>query len=237
MVRQPRYTKDEHARLGNEIYEQQVRSHVESANHGRIVAIDVDSGSGRRHIKCVGALVGTEARRTDLVRSRGLSGRASLRPACRDGISVIVGTVNANIEAIIQLSVADAHGEWHDLEGVIDTGFSGFITLPGTVISVFAPPWICRQEAQLADGSLQTFDVYSAAVRWRAEVRTVEVEAADVQPLVGMGCLASGHARLVFRGMGHVHINACHEKSPTGSTFFRFWTSARRRTAHPRDIS
>ncbi len=43
-TRQPRYSKEEHSRRGMEIYDQQVRRQVESANQGRIVAIDVDSG-------------------------------------------------------------------------------------------------------------------------------------------------------------------------------------------------
>ena len=43
-VRQPRLSKEEHARLGADIYEQRVRPQVESGNHGRIVAIDVDTG-------------------------------------------------------------------------------------------------------------------------------------------------------------------------------------------------
>ena len=38
-VRQPRYSKEEFARRGNEIYESQVRSQIEKDNHGRIVAI------------------------------------------------------------------------------------------------------------------------------------------------------------------------------------------------------
>lgn len=43
--RQPRYSKEEHARRGTEMYEQQVRRQVEAGNHGKIVAIDVDSGA------------------------------------------------------------------------------------------------------------------------------------------------------------------------------------------------
>jgi hypothetical protein len=43
-TRQPKYTKEEHARLGGQIYEQRVRAQVEDGNRGRIVAIDVDSG-------------------------------------------------------------------------------------------------------------------------------------------------------------------------------------------------
>jgi hypothetical protein len=37
-VRQPRYSKEEFARRGDEIYESQVRQQVEEGNHGKIVA-------------------------------------------------------------------------------------------------------------------------------------------------------------------------------------------------------
>jgi hypothetical protein len=42
--RQPRYSAEEHARKGIDLYEQQVRPKVENGNLGRIVAIDVDGG-------------------------------------------------------------------------------------------------------------------------------------------------------------------------------------------------
>jgi hypothetical protein len=44
-VRHPRYSKDEFARRGDEIYETQVRPQVEVGNHGRIVAIDIETGA------------------------------------------------------------------------------------------------------------------------------------------------------------------------------------------------
>jgi hypothetical protein len=44
-VRQPRYSKEEFARRGDEIYESQVRPQVEEGNHGRIVAIDIETGA------------------------------------------------------------------------------------------------------------------------------------------------------------------------------------------------
>src|SRR3954447_6957656 len=43
--RQPRYDKDEHARRGADRYEQQVRPQVEAGNHGKVVALDVDTGT------------------------------------------------------------------------------------------------------------------------------------------------------------------------------------------------
>lgn len=44
-VRQPRYSKEEFARRGDEIYESQVRSQVEADNHGKIVAINIETGA------------------------------------------------------------------------------------------------------------------------------------------------------------------------------------------------
>lgn len=43
--RQPRLSKEDHARLGTEIYDQRVRPQVERDNQGKIVAIDVETGA------------------------------------------------------------------------------------------------------------------------------------------------------------------------------------------------
>ena len=43
--RKPHYSKEEHARRGSIIYEQQVRPQIEAGHEGKIVAIDVDTGS------------------------------------------------------------------------------------------------------------------------------------------------------------------------------------------------
>jgi hypothetical protein len=44
-VRDPRYSKEEFAQRGDEIYESQIRSQVEEGNHGKIVAIDLETGA------------------------------------------------------------------------------------------------------------------------------------------------------------------------------------------------
>lgn len=44
-VRQPRYSKEEFAKRGDEIYETQVRSQVEANGCGKIVAIDIETGA------------------------------------------------------------------------------------------------------------------------------------------------------------------------------------------------
>jgi hypothetical protein len=45
-VRQPRYSKEEFARRGDEIYESQVRQQIdEISDRGKIVAIDIETGA------------------------------------------------------------------------------------------------------------------------------------------------------------------------------------------------
>jgi hypothetical protein len=44
-VRQPRYSKEEFAQRGDALYESAVRQQVEEGNHGRIVAIDIETGA------------------------------------------------------------------------------------------------------------------------------------------------------------------------------------------------
>lgn len=43
--RQPRYSSEEFARRGTEIYETRLRALVQPGNHGRILAIDIESGA------------------------------------------------------------------------------------------------------------------------------------------------------------------------------------------------
>ncbi|RFP63159.1 MAG: hypothetical protein BJG00_000635 [Limnothrix sp. CACIAM 69d] len=43
-IRQPRYSKEEFARRGDQIYQTQIRPQVEPGSHGKIVAIDIETG-------------------------------------------------------------------------------------------------------------------------------------------------------------------------------------------------
>lgn len=43
-TKQPRYSKEEFAHLGDELYESKVRPQVEAGNEGKIVAIDLETG-------------------------------------------------------------------------------------------------------------------------------------------------------------------------------------------------
>ena len=117
------------------------------------------------------------------------------------------GTVTADLEPLLRLTVHDAGGTPHDLEAVVDTGFNGFLTLPPAVIAALGLPWLCRQQGQLADGSLLTFDVHVATVIWHGQPRGVEVEAADAQPLLGMAMMRGSELRIQVEAGGSVTIS------------------------------
>jgi hypothetical protein len=43
-IHQPRYSKEEFAQIGDQIYETQIRPKIEADNQGKIVAIDIETG-------------------------------------------------------------------------------------------------------------------------------------------------------------------------------------------------
>lgn len=102
---------------------------------------------------------------------------------------MITGAVNANREATIRLVISGSSGHQQEIEVIIDTGFTGYLTLPPILVQALGLAWLCRQPGILADGSIEVFDVYIGTVIWDGQPRTVEVEAADTEPLVGMTLL------------------------------------------------
>ncbi len=44
-LRQPRYSKEEFAQRGDEIYDRDIRPQVEADNQGKFVAIDIETGA------------------------------------------------------------------------------------------------------------------------------------------------------------------------------------------------
>src|SRR5206468_11066605 len=97
---------------------------------------------------------------------------------------------------LLRLIVRDVGGQPRDVETVIDTGFNGFLTLPPALIAALGLPWLCRQQGQLADGSLLAFDVYVATVDWHGQPRSAEGEAADARPPLGMALLPGPALRI-----------------------------------------
>ncbi len=77
---------------------------------------------------------------------------------------MILGYVNANREAIVQFAVLGENQTRLGIKAVIDTGYTGSLTLPPTLITDLELIWYTRQEGILGDGSVCMFDVYEVSV-------------------------------------------------------------------------
>jgi clan AA aspartic protease len=103
--------------------------------------------------------------------------------------AVTTGIVKANRDPVIGVRIRDIHGQEHDIEAVVDTGFNGFVTLPRVLISSLRLPWYGFNRATLADGSEQVIESYEAIILWNGSDVAVPVNELETMPLVGMSLL------------------------------------------------
>lgn len=121
---------------------------------------------------------------------------------------MISGRVNEQREAIIQLDILGENQQRQVIQAVIDTGYTGFLTLPYHIISTLNLTWYMQQEGLLGDGSLRMFNVYEASVIWDGQIKIIEVNESETDPLVGMGLLEGYELKIQALHGGLVTINA-----------------------------
>lgn len=105
---------------------------------------------------------------------------------------MIAGTVNARREAVVGLRLRGSTGAVADVDAVVDTGFSGYLTLPMAQVTALGLAQHSVGGAVLADGSVRQFVIYEADVWWGGSWRTVLVSAVGGEVLAGMRLIA-GH--------------------------------------------
>ena len=121
---------------------------------------------------------------------------------------MIQGVVNAALEAVVSITVQGPLGQEREIEAVLDTGFTDFLTLPSALAAELGLAYRNRGQMILADGSEATFDIYRAALLWDGESRHVYVYAADATPLVGMRLLHHHNLNIDVEDGGRVAIQA-----------------------------
>ena len=109
-------------------------------------------------------------------------------------------------EARIRLRVRGSRRPAQEIEAVIDTGYTGLLTLPPAVIAALGLPWQCYRRGILADGSACLFNVYEATVTWHRRALRILVDEANAAPLVGMGLLSGCEMRMQVRPGGKITI-------------------------------
>lgn len=111
---------------------------------------------------------------------------------------MISGVVTAAREPVVRLKVRGPTGIETAVDLVVDTGFTGALVLPVTVVAALGLPWRSSGTVILADGSTQLTDYYEAELEWGSGWLAVLAMSVAPESLLGM-TLLSGH-RLVVEG-------------------------------------
>ncbi len=119
------------------------------------------------------------------------------------------GIVNDDVEASMVLDVLDDRDETVRIDCIIDTGATGEMTLPRSIIHQLNLPLAEDPDnigVTLADGSSSPGRLYLARVLWHGSIREVEVVDVGTEPLIGMGLLYGSNINIDAVPGGQVTI-------------------------------
>ncbi len=125
---------------------------------------------------------------------------------------MIKGKVSGNQQALVTIDVIDGEGRPRPLEAILDTGFTGYLTLPTGSIQQLGLRSVGQRSFELANGELFEFEAYLAAVSWHGRISDVLVLKSDSAPLLGMTLLWGSRVTVDALTDGEVTIE---ELAPT----------------------
>lgn len=121
------------------------------------------------------------------------------------------GSVSANNEAVVTIQLRSSDDAEFSVDAILDTGFSGFLTLSPILIQQLG--WTYRDSTPivLADGTPRDTDVFEGRIRWNARWQTIRVQASDGGTLLGMGLLRDHFVGIEVITNGSVTIEPLEE--------------------------
>lgn len=120
---------------------------------------------------------------------------------------MMTGNVIA-LHALIAIRFRLIDGATLEREFVIDTGFTGFLTLPPEDIVALGLPFRYRTPATLADGNEIQIPVYDATILWNDNDLEVRVLGTGQRPLLGTALLKDHSLWAQFADFGSVEVEA-----------------------------
>jgi len=121
---------------------------------------------------------------------------------------MIEGFVSANREAVVIVSLRGPEGRTREVNAVIDTGYSGSLTLPPRLVTELALPYVFSSKAILADDTEVGFRLHRVTAHRGGKLRHSEADAVGSTPLVGMALLDSHSLYVEVEDGGRVVIRA-----------------------------
>ena len=119
---------------------------------------------------------------------------------------MIAGTVRDEIELIVPLELVDAADQRQRIDFVLDSGFTGFLSLSSALVRQLGLSSRGIQKGLLADGTASIFRLVTVNVIWNGSPRTIEAQILG-EPLIGTRMLKGYELRAKFELNGEVAIS------------------------------
>lgn len=115
--------------------------------------------------------------------------------------------VPLNVVQVFDVGIAPPGKEFEEeVRAVVDTGFTGELTLPEEHIRELGYSYWGTIDGTLADGSEVQMNLYEGRILWHDRDRDILVGAADGQALVGMELLSGSRLTVEATPGGEVRI-------------------------------
>ena len=102
------------------------------------------------------------------------------------GRVVALGT---SLQPVLELFVYGRSNVRARVQGVIDTGYTGHLTLPARAVHALDLSFQAEESMTMANDELITFEVYTASIDWDGQLREIKVHLAEGDALIGMEIL------------------------------------------------
>lgn len=109
-------------------------------------------------------------------------------------------------EPVLPVDLLSLTGVSTRIEAVVDSGFTGRLSLPLAMVEAFGLPLVGSAESVLADGSVVREDVCAARVLWHGRELPVRALVSGTTPLIGMALLSGSELRIRAEGDGEIVV-------------------------------
>lgn len=116
------------------------------------------------------------------------------------------GSISTRRELAVPTRLLDTNGYVHRFDAIVDTGFTGDLTLPSEHIRELGLEMMAPIDALVANDATFRLDSYRGVALWQGERRAVRVIEAEGTPLIGIGLLWGSLLTAEITGNGAVTI-------------------------------
>ena len=105
----------------------------------------------------------------------------------------VVQLPSGGLQPWLAVSVERPDGELRQCDFILDTGFTGSLVLPESVIAEMGLIRLGSETVVLGSGEEHSFDYFVARIIWQGQLQRTDIYRSRSQSLLGMELLEGGH--------------------------------------------